>query len=180
VKHIFAVIIVCLLAMLVFQPMQAQTNLNPNNYKLYNSWPLAVGGYSDSTSVAYYSSRVDTLGFSTHWRNGTAAFTKVAGAAFSSITIDATDTCDLDFVVRSRARIAAGADSGASAWATIVTDSFAVASVNGLTREYSLKDLDSDAFDGIDQDVMIIITHVATGNATQGNERRRVRLNWKP
>ena len=173
------VLILLVVAMIAFMPVlsDAQTNNSPNNYRLFNAWSVPVGGYSDSTSVPYLTGRVDTL---PNWRS--AKTTIVAAAAkLLSITFYATDTIHATVVVKTKVR---GADT--STYTAILTDSLynwsGTVKTNYL-RELSLKDGDSDLFDNLDQEFIIIITHTAVGetdygNDTQGTAVRRVRLNW--
>lgn len=162
-----------------FGVINAQSNAapNPNNW---NYWQIPTGANYDSSSVAYHDSRVDTLFRTANKSAGTRTYFRVGGHSLSSLTFETTDSCDLDFVVKARTmqRLASGGGA-AGAWATILSDSFAVVASTGLTREYSLRDTDSDLFDGLDQEFMVIITHVASGNDTQGTGRRKVRLNHK-
>jgi hypothetical protein len=186
-KSKFAVLILVLAAMLTFgmSTAQAQTSNAPNNVNLFNAWNIPVKGYSDSTSVKTFVGRVDTL-FFRYWIDRTSGayqtpyFIRVGGAERATITMDVNDTCSIGIVVKSRTRsLGYGA---ASAWGTIVTDSLrnigSTASA-GLVKEFSITDTDSDLFDAVDTELMIICTTNADIHGVTGNERRRVRLNWK-
>ena len=129
--------------------------------------------------------RVDTL-FFRYWINRsngayqTPAFIRVGGAERASITMDVNDTCSIGIVAKARTRsLGYGA---ASAWATVLTDSLrniGSTASSGLVKEYSITDTDSDLFDAVDTELMIICTTNADIHGVTGNERRRVRLNWK-
>jgi hypothetical protein len=186
-KSIFAVLILVLAVLLSLgmNTAQAQTSGAPNNVAQYNSWNIPVRGYADSTFVKSYSGRVDTL-FFRYWINRTTGtyqapvFIRVGGAERASITLDVADTCSIGIVAKARTRsVGYGA---ASAWATLLTDSIrnigATAS-SGLVKEFSITDTDSDLFDAVDTELMIICTTNADIHGSSGNEYRRVRLNWK-
>lgn len=165
----------------VFGALTAQTNQppTPNDYK---SWLVPIKGYSDSTAVKYYTGRVDTIAYTYH---ATAKYVLTyfpyVGCNYLSFTIDLSDTGNVGVVVKSRVRTKSYGAAGS--WATTLTDSLVnsgASASSGLVKEFSLKDYDSDLFDGLDQEFMIIVTHSAWGdNDTQGTARRRVRLNWK-
>jgi hypothetical protein len=176
-KNIIQFIVIGLMFLLAVPTnTEAQTNNNPGNAKLYNSWIIPVKNYADSTAVVHYANRVDTI-YAKHWRLGTAEFIRVGGAKRSSITVDVTDTMSVDVIVRARTRSAGY--GAASAWATIVDDSLQNAtSSSGLVKEFSLVDSDTDLFDNVDTELMIILTHNAWTGDTQGTAKRRVRLNW--
>jgi hypothetical protein len=186
-KSIFAVLILALAVMLTFgmNTAQAQTNEAPNNINLFKSWNIPVAGYADSTAVKTFSGRVDTL-FFRYWINRTSGayqtpyFTRVGGAERVSITLDVSDTCSIGIVAKARTRSVGYGTS--SAWATVLTDSIrniGAAASSGLVKEFSITDTDSDLFDALDTELMIICTTNADIHGSSGNERRRVRLNWK-
>lgn len=174
-KNIFITIVLIIVGAMVFtNPVQAQTNVSPNNYKLFNSWHIPVGGYSDSTSISYYNGRVDTL---PNWRSAQTTIA-AAGAKLLSLTFQSDDTCHATVVVKSKVRGAA-----TSTYATILTDSIynwsGTVSTN-YRRELSLKDGDSDLFDNVDQEFIVIVTYVSFGNDTEGTATMQYRLNWAP
>lgn len=187
-KKLFALFLILFVVMVMAfsNTVQAQTNEAPNNVALYRSWNIPVGGYSDSVLVKSYVGRVDTL-FFRYWINRTSGlyqapvFIRVGGASRSSITMDVNDTSSTGIVVKARTRSAGY--GAASAWATLLTDSLQCtgsAASSGLVREYSIVDTDSDLFDALDTELMIICTTNAWTHGITGNERRRVRLNWVP
>lgn len=175
-KKIFVFICIFICAITV---ITAQTNQSPQSQKLYYAWNIPFSGYADSTWVYANSGRVDTL-YAKHWRWGTAEFIRVGGAKRSSLTIDVTDSMSIDVVVKSRTRSAGF--GAASAWATIIDDSLdnsTTPSSSGLVKEFSIVDSDSDLFDNIDTELMIILTCLAhQPRDTQGTAKLRARLNW--
>lgn len=166
--------------LLVFGTLAAQTNQppTPNDYK---KWAVPIKGYSDSTTVPFYTGRVDTLAFTYH---ATAKYVLTyfpyAATPYLSFTIGVTDTANIAVLVRSRVR-SMGTGYAAGAFSTILTDSLVnsgASASSGISKEFSLKDLDSDLFDGLDQEFFIILTHSAWGdNDTQGTARRKVTFN---
>lgn len=186
-KRILASLIMFIVVVtMAFNVSQAQTNQSPNNFDLFKAYNIPVNGYPDSTSVKTFVGRIDTL-YSRYWINRTSAayqtpqYFRVGGASRSSITLDVSDTCSIGIVVKARTRsLGFGA---AAAWATIATDSIrniGSSASSGLVKEVSLVDTDSDLFDALDTELMIICTTNADIHGTTGNERRRVRLNWVP
>lgn len=180
-KFIALFALITVLVFLFSGIVQAQTN-QPPTPKDFKSWQIPVKGYPDSTGVAYYTGRVDTIAYKYHAtaKYVTEYFPFVA-ANYLSFTIDLSDTGNVGVVVKSR--VPSKGYGAASAWATTLTDSLVnsgASASSGLVKEFSLKDYDSDLFDGLDQEFMIILTHSTWGsNDTQGTARRRVRLNWK-
>lgn len=159
----------------------AQTN-QPPTPKNYNSWLFPIKGYGDSTAVAYYTGRVDTLAATYHsTAKYVTGYFRNAAASIITLTVDVSDTGNVKVEVKTRTRSAGY--GAASSWSAILTDSLVntgASASSGLVKEFSLKDGDSDLFDAVDQEYMVILTHSAWGsNDTQGTARRRVRINWK-
>lgn len=175
-------ILICMLTLMVSFSAEAQTNQAPNNFKLFNSWRIPVGGYADSTSVSYFNSRTDTL-YAKDWRQGgSAEFIKVGGARLVSLTVETTDTVRLLVTIKKRTA-SRNSDVAASAWTTIsaASDSlsnFGASAASGTVLEIPIRDYDASLFDNVDQELMIILTHYADRNDTQRTAKRRARLNW--
>jgi len=158
----------------------SNTPPKPNNY---NKWSVPVKGYTDSTAVDFYTGRVDTIAYTYHaTAKYVTSYIPYAGTKFLTFTLGVSDTGNVAILVRSRVKsLATGYAAGA--FATILSDSIVnsgSSASSGLTKEFSLKDGDSDLFDGFDQEFMIILTHSAWGsNDTQGTARRRLTFNSK-
>lgn len=180
-KKFFVFLAISIAAIFAFSDnASAQTNKSPKDFIFYNSWPWPSGARGDSAYVKYYVNRKDTL-YDRHWYRGTATFLKIGGLSRSSITLDVSDTMSVGIVAKSRTR--ASATAAASAWATILTDSIqntGAASSSGLVKEFSLVDTDSDLFDAVDTEIMVILTSNAWTSDTQGTAYIRARLNWVP
>lgn len=185
-KRTIALLIMFVISLMVGMNTANAQNDAPNNFQLFKSWNIPVAGYPESTSVKTYVGRIDTL-YARYWINRTngtyqsPVFIRVGGSNRSSITLDVNDTCSIGVVLKARTRsIGYGA---ASAWTTIATDSIrniGSAASSGLVKEVSINDTDSDLFDAVDTELMIICTTNADIHGVSGNERRRVRLNWVP
>ena len=184
----YLAILVALLMILMVMPNVAQSQVNeaPNNASLFRSWSIPTGGYADSVSVKAYANRLDTLHFR-YWINRTSGayqspvYIRVGGASRASITLDVNDTCSVDLIVKARTR--SQGYGAASAWTTIIDDSLqctGASASSGLVREYSITDTDSDLFDAVDTEIIIIRTVNAWTLGSSGNERVRTRLNWVP
>lgn len=96
--------------------------------------------------VAYAASEADT---------GTVAGQYVAGANLLSLVVTVTDSCELDVVVQYKTN---------GTWTAVLTDSLISTVAAGATKEWSIRDSDSDLLDGIYYPVRVIITGQATGN----------------
>lgn len=165
-----------IIALIVPQASDAQVNKSPYSQNSFYSWTIPVGGYADSGAVHYWAGRLDTL--PNTWYPTTKNYIRVGGARLSSITVDATDSSNYTIVVKSRVMSHDGGTAGA--WTTILSDSGSSVST-GIPKEFSLRDFDSDLFDGVDQELMIILQETAWGNHdTQLTAYRRVFLNWVP
>ena len=184
----YLIVLVSFIMMLLVMPNVAQSQVNeaPNNVSLFRSWAIPTAGYADSVSVKAYASRLDTLHFR-YWINRTngayqsPVYIRVGGASRTSITLDVTDTSSIDIVVKSRTR--SQGFGAASAWTTILDDSLqctGASASSGLVKEFSLTDTDSDLFDAVDTEIIIIRTVNAHTLGVSGNERVRTRLNWVP
>lgn len=186
---------IVLLLATAFQTASAQTspnspNQSPASLQIGYSFSLPVAGYADSPYVKIYASRVDTF-YKTYWINRKtgayqtpAYYDNIARFNRSSFTIEVTDSASTDVVVKARASVkgvTASATGAANSWTTIIDDSMQAGDLGG-SKEFSLVDSDSDLFDGVKQDLMIILTtnahRLEYGNAA--TLRRRVTLDFVP
>ena len=85
----------------------------------------------------------------------TSASQNVAGARSLSLVITTADSAELDVVVQYFA--------SNLTWTTVLTDSLITTVAAGATKEFSLKDGDSDLFDNLAYGVRVIVTGQATG-----------------
>lgn len=182
-KSIGALVIFASLFTVAFGQTGAnQPNQAPNSIQQGYSWSIPVAGYPDSTSVKIYASRLDTLHYK-YWVNRTSGAVQTAEYIQpgyynrSSIVIDVTDTASTDIIVKARTR--SRGYGAAAAWATILDDSMQCLTASGTVKEFSLVDTDSDLFDALDSEIIIILTTNAHGlDVSNTNVRRRVRLNY--
>jgi len=180
-KTIFNILISALLLLIAFPTdTHAQASQSPYNVSNpYYTWPFPIGGYSDSTAVKYFNSRVDTV--PNTWYPTLRTFLRVGGYSLSSFTVEVSDTARLMITVKARTRPRA-TGTVAGAWTTILSDSLAnygASSSSGAIQEYSIRDTDSDLLDAVDTEIMIIISHSADRNDTQRTADRRIRFNYK-
>jgi hypothetical protein len=96
--------------------------------------------------VTYVAAEADT---------GTVAGQYVAGANLLSLVVTVEDSCELDIVVQYKTN---------GTWTTVLTDSLISTVAAGATKEWSIRDSDSDLLDGIYYPVRVIVTGQATGN----------------
>ncbi len=165
---------------------QIAVKQSPNTITMGYVWDMPVSGYPDSVAPKFTPSRVDTL-YSKYWINRTSGayqspeFYRLGFFNRSSLTIDVNDSASVGLVVKYRTR--SRGFGAASAWsAAIITDSLVSTTAGGIVKEWSLVDTDSDLFDAVDVELLIIVTNNAwgidyTANAA-GTLRRKVRLNY--
>lgn len=182
-KKVFAILLGLLVILAALPSLaDAQSSQAPGNLQVGYSYNVPVAGYPDSTSVKAYASRIDTL-YERYWINRstgayqTPTYYKLGFFNRVSVSIDASDSSSTDVIIKYRHR--SRGYGAAGSWVTALDDS-AVAVANGIVKEFALVDNDSDLFDALDVEIIIILTTNAhdievTNAATL---RRRVRLNF--
>lgn len=192
-KSFIPVLLAALIVMLALPSLgsaQNTANVSPNTIAAGYSFAMPVAGYPDSTNPKIYANRVDTF-YAKYWINrSTAAYQspeyyRLGFFNRSSITIEVNDTASIAITVKYRTKKKSTSGGAASAWsAAIITDSLQSLTAGGIVKEFSIVDTDSDLFDALDTELLIITTVNAwgldyTANAA-GTLRRRVWLNYAP
>lgn len=168
------------------QNSTGQANTAPFSVNYGYVYPLPVKQYPESTLVKSFASRVDTF-YAKYWINRTSGAYQtpeyIKNLGFFnrvSITVDVNDSMSVGLVVKHRTR--SRGTGAASTWATTLTDSLVCTTAGGIVKEFSINDADSDLYDALDVETMIIATTNAwgldyTGNVA-GTNKRQVRLNF--